>query len=648
MARPIVLSNGELAVGINRYGLVHDFYYPYVGLENHVAGQNLRHKVGVWVDGHLSWLDTDPEWQFRFRYPTKALIGHTLAKHERLGIVLEFDDFVDTETTSFLRNIHVVNLRDEERNIRLFMNQVFTIGDTKSNTDTGQYLPQNRAVMHYRGRRVFVVSGQTDDGVPFDQYTVGLFGIEGHEGSFRDAEDGELSGSTVEHGRVDSVLRFNLSVPAQSSQRVHYWIAAGTSPQEAKATHRRIRNEGLFKSLHRTIDWWHEWLKPALRVADKIDPAHHDMFVRSVMVLKSQMDKRGAVIASTDTGMLNYSRDAYAYSWPRDGAYAVWPLIRMGYKDEPRRFFDFCRRGMHEHGYLMHKYWADGGLGSSWHPYLHEGGYARPIQEDETAIVLFVFAQFYNQHKDPSLLTDFYDSMIVPMADFMADFIDKSTGLPIPSYDLWEEVLQTTTYTTATVYAALTAASDLAEASQDKDNAVKWRLAAEELYEAAHKQLYNAERGAFYKGMTFTREGFQPDSTIDVSSFFGAFIFGLFPAGSDELSAMHQTILDTFGDGKKTYGIPRYENDTYQRRYNAPPNPWFITSLWLAQYAIELDQTDRAMEILDWVKAHASSTGLLSEQIDPMTSERISVEPLTWSHAEYISTLLDTSGIKET
>lgn len=110
MARPIVLSNGELHVGLNGFGMVHDFYYPYVGFENHSAGDHLRHHVGVWIDGTLSWLDNPNEWTFTFRYPHTALIGHTLAKNDNLGILLEFDDFVDSEVSAFVRNIHVVNL----------------------------------------------------------------------------------------------------------------------------------------------------------------------------------------------------------------------------------------------------------------------------------------------------------------------------------------------------------------------------------------------------------------------------------------------------------------------------------------------------------------------------------------------------------
>ena len=161
MARPVVLSNGTLHVGLNTYGLVHDFYFPYVGLENHSAGKSLRHRVGVWIDGRLSWLD-DGSWTFKFRYPHSALIGHTQAKHDELGVLIEFDDLVDAHSNALLRNIHIVNLKNERREIRLFMHQAFAIGDSRSNTDTAQYLPDSNAVLHYRGHRAFLISGDVE------------------------------------------------------------------------------------------------------------------------------------------------------------------------------------------------------------------------------------------------------------------------------------------------------------------------------------------------------------------------------------------------------------------------------------------------------------------------------------------------------
>lgn len=648
MGRPLVLSNGELHIGINKYGLVHDFYFPYVGLENHAAGKSLRHRVGVWVDGRVSWLD-EPGWEFSFRYFHRALIGHTIAKNEEIGILLEFDDVVDANISAFMRNVHVVNMRSVERDVRLFMHQAFDIGDARSNTDTAQYLPDNHAILHYRGRRAFIISAMTPDGTPFDQYTVGLFGIEGREGTYRDADDGELSFCNVEHGRVDSTLRFRMSIGAHSSQRIHYWIAAGTSMREALYVDNQVRKEGLTARMHMTANWWHGWLRPAVHVAEKLDPNYQEDFIRSAMIIKSQIDKRGAVIASTDTSVLNYSRDAYGYCWPRDGAYVLWPLIRMGYVDEAYRFFEFCRRGLQPGGYLMHKYRADGALGSSWHPYVHEGGeVAPPIQEDETALVLFVFAQFYNMHKTPRLLNEFYHTMVVPMANFLASYIDKTTGLPRASYDLWEEVFLTSTYTTALTYAALHAAADLADAAQDADSAVRWRTTADDISVAAHKYLYNHERKAFYKGISVKNGEVITDDTIDVSSIFGVFMFGLYPVGSDELTSSIETLKRTFMLDQGRMGLPRYENDQYYRVGGADSgNLWFITTLWLAQYYIETDKSDEAKKLIDWVgEAAMMTTGIMAEQVSPKDGSVISVAPLTWSHAEYLATLLDTVSEK--
>jgi GH15 family glucan-1,4-alpha-glucosidase len=642
MARPVVLGNGEMHVGINSYGLVHDFYFPYVGLENHAAGRLTRHHVGVWVDGAISWLDHG-DWEFHFRYPHRALIGHTIAKNERLGVLLEFDDVVDAHISAFMRNIHVVNLRAQPREIRLFMHQAFIIGDSRSNTDTAQYLPDTNAILHYRGRRAFIISGESN-GRAFDQYSVGLFGIEDHEGTWRDADDGELSMSAVEHGRVDSVLRFKLQIDAHSSQRVHYWIAAGTSTREALYVHKQVKADGLSKRLHSTAAWWHEWLAPALRVAEKIDEDYRDSFLRSVMVIKSQIDKRGAVMASTDTAMLNYSRDAYAYCWPRDGAYALWPLIRMGYVDEPYRFFEFCRRGLHPGGFLMHKYRADGAIGSSWHPYVHpDNTTAPPIQEDETALVLFTFSQFYHMHPEPRILGEFYHTMVVPMADFMANYIDPVTGLPRASYNLWEEVYLTTTYTTAVVYAALQAAADLAEVANDPDKAVMWRSRADDIAAAAQKHLYSSEEKMLRRGLLVQDGQIAYDTTIDVSSVFGAFMYGLFPVDSEELTASVATLSRVFELDKGAIGLPRYQNDNYRRASpDITGNWWPIATLWMAQYYLEANQPDKALRIVDWVRSHSLETNIFSEQINPLNDEPLSVAPLTWSHAEYVATLLDT------
>jgi glucoamylase len=227
------------------------------------------------------------------------------------------------------------------------------------------------------------------------------------------------------------------------------------------------------------------------------------------------------------------------------------------------------------------------------------------------------------------------------MANFLSTYIEDQTGLPKPSYDLWEENFITSTYTTSLTYAALEAAAELADAASDADSAVRWRTASEDIRDAARKRLFNSERGYFYKGYTVRSEQTDIDSTIDISSFFGAYMFGLFPSDSDEISTAFATIKSVFlSEG--VIGLPRYEHDNYHREDGTGlGNYWYITTLWIAQYALHNGDHVFYTSIMDWIEERADSSSMFAEQINPTTDKKLSVSPLVWSHAEYMTTLLD-------
>ena len=93
-------------------------------------------------------------------------------------------------------------------------------------------------------------------------------------------------------------------------------------------------------------------------------------------------------------------------------------------------------------------------------------------------------------------------------------------------------------------------------------------------------------------------------------------------------------------------GYVRYERDYYFHANDTQyPNPWFVTTLWIAQYHIKKAKTLRelapALEILLWTRKYAFPTYVLSEQIHPLTGAPLSTAPLVWSHAEYVITVLD-------
>lgn len=642
MTRPILLSNGRLHVGLNLYGMVHDLYYPYVGLENHARAHNMRHRIGVWSEGRFSWLD-DKTWQFSMKYTHHAQIGHITASSNNLGITLEFLDCIAVDDDAFLRNIHIINATGRQREVRLFMQQVFLISSTLTG-DTAQYLPEENAILHFKGRRNFVVGGRTFDGKPFNQHSIGLFGEEGKEGTFRDAEDGQLTPNEVEFGQVDSVIGFNCDIPPFDSTHVEYWLALGRSQWDAIDLHHKINKQGLAPFFDASVRHWHRWLGGVERFAEQIDSNWRPAFRNSALVLKSHFDHKGGVIASTDTTMLNYRRDSYAYAWPRDGGYAIWPLMRLGYQTEAKLFFGFSTKILHPQGFLMQKFRPDGAPGSTWHPYLYGNRLIPPIQEDETAIVIFLLGEFIEQFKDKDMLSIYYQSLVVPAANFMASYIDPVTKLPHASYDLWEEKFLTTTYTTGLVYAALLAAVKMAELMRKPKDAVRWQTVADEFPAAAEKLLYNAERECFYKGfVNVDGKNLKYDDVVDASSFYGAFMFGLFQPGSEQIQKSFATLSRIFHLAADQPTImPRYEHDQY---YTVDPaglgNPWFITSLWLAEYDIQTGNLERAKQTINWVKNQMLDTGVLSEQINPFSLAFTSVAPLAWSQAEFLSSVQD-------
>lgn len=643
MSRPVILGNGALTVGLNEQGLVHDFYFPYVGLENLTTARSTHHKIGVWVDGSFSWVD-DGSWSITTDFEAKALVSHVTMRSDTLNIELECVDTVVSNKNAFVRAIKVTNHYTQQRDIRVFMHQVFLLSHA-GRADTALYEPEDSYILDYKGSVTLLIGGKHKHGGSFDQFAVGNYGVEGKEGTFKDAEDGELSGSAVEHGGVDSVIRFSGKVDSFDSFTFDYWVIAGDSQQDVAALHAEYVNDGIAEDIEKTRKHYTTWLERSLLLRKNVAAPLQDAVTKSLLVIKAHIDKRGGVIASCDSSIYNYGRDYYSYVWPRDGAFVLWPLIRLGYTLEAKRFFNFCADIMHKDGYMMHKYQPDKAVGSTWHPLLHGRKKELAIQEDETAIVLFMLGEYLDYSKDEKFVEELYDTFVKRAANFMAGFIDKQTNLPHASYDLWEEKFATHTYTAAITYKALCVATDLADRFGYEEDYSHWKQAAERL-QANSAAFYDGERKAYRKSIMLQDNGdVALDNTLDVSSWYGAFMFDYETNKQniiDGAKAIEQELLNSAPAG----GVPRYEYDNYfasEPKYKG--NPWFVTTLWLAQYYIRANHTEQASQLIVWCLEHASSSGMLSEQVHPETGVHTGVSPLVWSHAELVNTVLDISDI---
>lgn len=646
MAKSLTLANGSILIGLDQFGQVRDVYYPHVGLSNHVSGASgsYTHRIGVWVEGKLAWLD-DPSFKVSVGVNTGTSEGVTEAVNSELGISLTVTDVVYNEKNIFLRNVIVTNVSDTPRDVKVFFAQQFRISEDR-NGSTGFYDPRVHALIHYKGHTNFLINAMCGK-TQFDDYTTGLFDMESKEGSHLDAIDGLLSKNPIEHGSVDSVLGISVYLGAHENADIEYWLAVGQTIDEVHNLNEYVIQKSPEHLRRTTRNYWRAWLnqnEPPTGLA--VNPELMKLYEQSLLIMRAHTDHGGGIIASSDSDLLQHGRDTYSYVWPRDGAMIAYALDRAGYYDSSRKFFEFSNSIIEPDGYFMHKYRVDGTLGSSWHPWMRDGKPELPIQEDETAIVLFMLWKHFERAHDLEFIEAVYNTLIAPAADFMLGRIDPKTKLPVESYDLWEETFGTSTYTASSVCGGLIAAANFAKVLGKEKSEKRYRDAAENVRTAIVQNMFDSKTGVFYKYIRRTPSGVEKNATADSSSLKGLILFEILPITDSRIERLFEVIDKKLRVPEGIGGYVRYENDQYYHAGDTKyPNPWFVTTLWIAQYHIKkaktVEELNRALDILMWVRTHAFSTYVLSEQIHPLSGAPLSTAPLVWSHAEYVITMLD-------
>ena len=643
MPRDLPLGNGDLLVTFDSTYTLRDVFYPNVGLENHTVGEPCR--FGVWVDGKFSWI-SDPGWERAIDFEHETLVGDTHLRHAALGLAMHCRDTVDFDRNIYFKEVTVEDQTGKARDVRLFQHfDAHLFGNETG--DSAYYDPRSQAIVHYKGRRYFLLSGTSGaHAFGLTSFAIGQKDAPGREGTWRDAEDGVLSRNPVAQGSIDSVGMLAATVPAGGSTTYTFWLAAGQAYDDVRELDKLVRERTPAAFLARTKDYWRLWANKDESIADHVSPELARLYKRSTLVIRTQVDNRGAIIAGNDSDVLRFNRDTYSYLWPRDGALVADALDLAGYGEVTRRFFYLCGDLITREGYLLHKYNPDGSLGSSWHAWsTPEGRLELPIQEDETGLPIWALWQHYDRDRDIEFVRPLYRKLVRAGADFMATFRDSRTKLPAASFDLWEERRGIHAFTCAAVVAGLTAARNFAVAFGQHEYAKRYAVAAQEIRDAALTHLWDEERGRFVRTVAVLPDGLiVKDATVD-SSLAGIFLFGLLPADDPRVVATMKAVEARLTVKTPVGGIARYENDYYfqisQDTANVPGNPWFVSTLWLAEWYIatarSMDDLERPRALLEWCRMKALRSGVLAEQVHPYTGEPLSVSPLTWSHATFVS-----------
>ncbi len=596
------------------------------------------------MDGRCSWMG--PKWEKDLRYHDDSLVTDVLLKNKSLGLELRCHDVVDVDLNVYIKKIEVKNLQDNERQVRLFFCHDFHLHGYDIG-DTAYFDPRPRAIIHYKANRYFLINCGKSGKYGVNHYACGDKEVPGREGVWKDAEDGELSGNQISWGSADSAIGIWLHVPPGGKAAAYYWIAAGTHYDEVAQLNRDVIEKTPDKLIKRTSDYWGAWITKESRSFGDLPQSITNIYNRSLLVLRTQIDNRGAITAANDSDIVRFAGDTYSYMWGRDGAFVAAALATAGYTHVCMKFFKFCSRVLTDEGYLYQHYNPDGSLASNWHPWLVNGKAVLPIQEDSTALILWALWIHYEKSKDIEFIRPLYDTLIKKSADFMIAHRDPDTKLPIPCYDLWEERFGVHTYTVASVIAGLRAAANFARLFHDVSLAEKYDKTAEEIKGGLTKYLYHKGLKRYARSGYRKGKGYELDEVIDVSLSALVVLEVLPPKDPrmvETMDAIHQQLwLNT-----PVEGCARYQNDVYQRPDDSPKdipgNPWFISTLWLAEYYIaraeSLQELQEAVPYLQWCVKNALPSGVLAEQVHPVNSSPLSVSPLTWSHSSFVWAVL--------
>jgi len=687
MPREIPVGNGDLLINFDEFYRVRDIYYPCVGRYNHTGGHVQR--FGVWADGELFWIE-HPGWKRELRYREGTLVTAVKLTHDALGLELTCEDAVDFHEPVLLRKIKVRDLKGAQRDVRLFFHIDFSIKESPVG-DTADFDPETAGLVLYKDDSYFLVNTSVGERTAVDHWSIGTKRVGGAEGTWRDAEDGVLGRNAISQGSVDATIGVNMTVPGKGEQTAMMWLACGDSYERVRELNWVIKSKGFDKLMSRTDAYWRLWARKDRSDRHVLPDTVRELFVRSQLILRTQIDNRGAIIAATDSDISHFAGDHYAYCWPRDGALVAQALILTYQSELSRSFFRYCARVIHKNGYFLHKYTPEGHMGSSWHPWTMQGRTVLPIQQDETALVVWALRQHFEVFKDVEFIKPLYNALVAQPAIWMMSYID-SNGLPRPSWDLWEERRGVHTFTVAATIGALTAAAAFARDFGDTERAEAIDAAAERMREAMLKHLWNPETNCFarmatpiedvatspatragagvgqlaaqpqagggdtnsttfpsaWKGESPHVKGYRLDMTRD-SANYALFAFGALRAGNPMVTAEMDSLFKRLWVKTPIGGCARYERDYYHmvERENTeavPGNPWVICTLWHAQHKIALAKTleelRTAMPMLEWAAEHARDSGVLAEQYHPYTGEMISVSPLTWSHATVVTTVV--------
>lgn len=635
-----VIGNGSMLGCISDTGELVRLYWPEIDFPQHIE-KMLTGFFDKNIPRSTVWLSEGGHETVQ-NYIEDTNILQTAVKIPGLSLEILQTDFCVPGQDVLVRRYNVKNTGPNDIHLGMglashVISHTFDMGNTLFDFELD-------ALVHYRHDICWAVASDME---------VKEFQI-GNE-PFRALWEGRLNGTDSIGMSPDGALLWDFGcIKAGEVKNITLYLVFSRTMNSMKDLTANIKAAGYNSLFNSAKEYWQNFLKKCVPV--KSGNEHVDkIYRRSLLLFGLMSDKNtGAILASPEIDEYFTKCGRYAYCWGRDGAFITTALNEAGLYKDSERFYEWAVRVQDKEGFWHQRHHINGNPAPSW-----------GIQIDETGSILFGMRNHFLYTKNMNFLEKVWPS-VLKACSFMEKFIDIDTGLPMPSYDIWEERNGEHTYSAAAVIAGFRAAADMAEWLNVPEKTVdRWRSIADNIKKALEKNLVDRENGVFLRSIRiklnpwgnepspdtlvikanpkgYTREVSAVDGRMDISLLGPAVPFGIYDPWHPVVRSTAERI-EEFLCCEQAGGIYRYHGDSY-----AGGNPWIVATLWLALYHIRAGNINKARRYFHWSVKRATKLGFLPEQADRNNGEPCWVIPLTWSHAMFVLTLkelLENGGI---
>lgn len=627
-----VIGNGSMLGCITETGELIRLYWPEIDYPQHLE-KMLTGFFDANVPNSTLWF-SEGDHEVKQRYLEDTNILETKAFFLKLPLEVTQTDFCLSDQDVLVRHYELRNTGNEAFHAGMgIASHVISSHDDMGNT---LFDFRHDALIHYRHDGCWAICSS----LMTKQFQIG-------NNPFRALWEGRLNNGPDYIGMSpDGALLWDLGVLQPGNSRsITLYLCFARDLAGVKALIGRVKMSSYSALVRSVQQYWYDFLNGCSPVKSGNEIADR-LYKRSLLLFRLMSDANtGGLLASPeiDEGFTQCGR--YAYCWCRDGAFITRALDEAGLVKDSAKFFDWASRVQDTEGFWHQRYHMNGSLAPSW-----------GIQIDETGSMLFGMLCHFYTTKDLFFLEKMWPS-IVKAAAFLESFIDEETGLPRPTFDIWEERMGEHTYSTAAVIAGLNSAAEMGRQLNVPDETTqRWERTARNMKKAMEQELIDHENRIFLRSIRtklnpwgkepgdetvwirvnpkgFSREVTLKDSRMDISLLGPVIPFKVF-AHDDPIvrktAAQIEQILTCIDTG----GIYRYDEDNY-----AGGNPWIIATLWMALYFIETGELEKAASCVKWCIGSCNHLELLPEQVSRQDGKPCWVVPLTWSHAMYVLAL---------